>query len=44
VATLFNASRYIRLAYTALALTLPTLASTLAAAAATSITSKAPAS
>ena len=44
VAALFNAARYIRLTYTALALTLPTLASTLtAAAAATSATSKAPA-
>jgi hypothetical protein len=41
VAALFNASRYIRLAYTALALTLPTLASTLAAAAAVALVSKA---
>jgi hypothetical protein len=41
VAMLFNASRYIRLAYTALALTLPTLASTLAAAAAVALVSKA---
>jgi len=40
VAALFNASRYIRLAYTALALTLPTLASTLAAAAAVALAGK----
>jgi UDP-N-acetylglucosamine 2-epimerase len=32
VATLFNLSRYIRLTYTALALTLPTIATTLTAA------------
>jgi hypothetical protein len=40
VATLFNASRYIRLAYTALSLTLPTLASTLAAAATVALAGK----
>ncbi len=41
VAALFNASRYIRLAYTALALTLPTLATALAAASTVALVTKA---
>jgi uncharacterized metal-binding protein len=37
VAVLFNLSRYIRLTYTALALTLPTIATTLTAASTVSL-------
>ena len=37
LATLFNLSRYIRLTYTALALTLPTIATTLTAASTVSL-------
>jgi hypothetical protein len=41
VAVLFNLSRYIRLTYTALALTLPTIATTLTAASTVALLTKA---
>ena len=41
VAVLFNLSRYIRLTYTALALTLPTIATTLKAASTVALATKA---